>query len=95
MPKGDKTMACQCRICDRHRKFKAWLATIPETSKEFANDLMTELDHAEDDANYWHSIVDGSWPSADEVIERKRRVRKDGVQKEAGGDQDVARPEAG
>jgi hypothetical protein len=37
---------------------------------------MTEVDHAEDDRDYYRAIVDGSWPSADEVIASKRALRK-------------------
>lgn len=77
-------MTCDCRICKRHREFKAWLKTIPKAARPFAENLMLELDHSEDHADYLQAIVDGSWPSADQQIalQRKSREKDDKKRKE-------------
>lgn len=65
---------CDCKICNRFQKFKAWLDTIPDESKEFAIKIYDDLTLTEDDRDYYKAIVDGSWPNADEVIKRIRMI---------------------
>ena len=63
---------CDCNLCQRTRKFRETLDRVPEADKKFWNDIYDTLFHAEFDLNYYRAIVEGSWPSADEILARYR-----------------------
>lgn len=61
-----------CPICQRTRLFRQALERVPEQDKEFWDGIFDALFHADSDRDYWRSIVDGSWPNADDVIAKYR-----------------------
>ena len=67
-----------CPVCQRTRKFREALERVPEKDKEFWSDIFSTLFHAESDRDYYHAIVEGSWPNADEVIARHRAKQSGG-----------------
>jgi len=69
-------MDCQCRICIRHRKFQEWRKQLPDEAKAFADELYCSLNTIEDDLDYATAVINGSWPTADEVILNKRKAKK-------------------
>lgn len=52
---------------------------IPKEDEAFWSDIFSALNHAESDRDYYHAIVEGSWPSADEVIAKHRAKPSDGT----------------
>lgn len=66
---------CNCRICLRSHRFKEALEKVPDQEKQFFRDLFSDLYSVEMDRDYYRAIVEGSWPTADEII-RKHRERK-------------------
>jgi hypothetical protein len=68
----ESVKVCECKLCIRTKKFRASLEKIPESEREFWIGLHDDLYHVEVDRDYYKSIVDGSWPNADEVISNNR-----------------------
>jgi hypothetical protein len=68
-------MACDCEVCSYHKNFQAWRETLPESAKEFADELMQMYDHVADDRSYLRAIIDGSWRTADEIIKKAREYK--------------------
>jgi hypothetical protein len=65
---------CECKICKRSKKIVDLLSRLKKDDQDFLMALADELDHAEMERDYMASIVDGSWPNADDVIERERKA---------------------
>ena len=63
---------CECELCIRTKKFIAALEKIPESERAFWTDIFDLLGNVECDRDYYKAIVEGSWPSADEVISNYR-----------------------
>lgn len=59
---------CECKLCLRTRKFEEELDKIPAELREFWLKLYDDLNHAEMDRDYYKCIVDGSWPSSEEIL---------------------------
>ena len=59
---------CNCNLCIRTRQFRETLEKIPEQDREFWSKMYDYLCEVEDDRDYYKAVVDGSWPTADEVI---------------------------
>lgn len=67
---------CDCKICKRHSQFVIWLKLLPEESRPFAQKLFDTLNHTEDDLTYAMSIIDGTWPTSDDIIKSRREKIK-------------------
>lgn len=67
---------CECSICQQITEFYKYLETVPNDSKPYFLDLYDALIEASSDLEYYKSIIDGSWPNADEVIERFRKTKE-------------------
>lgn len=76
-------MACDCKLCKRTGQFKTVLERAPEQDKKFWNEIYNALFHSEADRDYYKCVVDGSWPTADEVIISHRKNRA--VKEDKGG----------
>jgi hypothetical protein len=70
-------MSCECELCVRHQKetecrtalgFDSW----PEEAKKLIREQDCTIMNLEDDINYKDCIIDGSWPTADEIIKSSR-----------------------
>jgi hypothetical protein len=68
---------CDCKICTEWRAetkrreelgFDSW----PEEAQKLIRQLDDTIMNLEDDINYKDCIIDGSWPTADEIIKAKR-----------------------
>lgn len=66
-------MTCKCDICNRGRAVRDRLALLPESERSFWENIYDDVLHLELDLGYYKSIVDGSWPGADEVIAGRRK----------------------
>lgn len=64
-------MSCDCRICRLGRRVKTTVAER-DTDKLIAlvNDLSDLWFHTDFDNDYYRCIMDGSWPSAKEILQR-------------------------
>lgn len=69
---------CDCKICTEWREeqkrreelgFHSWPKEAQKLIKEL-DDIICQL---EDDIDYKDCIIDGSWPTADEIIKNKRQ----------------------
>jgi len=69
----EKTEGCKCQWCVWHHKFKQHLANVPEESKAFFNEMCDELVQIQEDFSISEAVIDGSWPSADDVISFRRK----------------------
>jgi hypothetical protein len=64
-------MSCDCRFCKEHQRFKDVVAGRDvEQLILLATDLFEQAQHAEHDNEYYRCILNGSWPSAREILER-------------------------
>lgn len=66
---------CECEVCQLSRKVSKKLDLLPEDQRTFWEEMYDALVHAEFDRDYYRSVIDGSWPNADLVIERVRTHR--------------------
>ncbi len=57
-------MTCNCRICERHRKWDAALAGLTEEQYSVVNEIYCALACAEDEAAYLRAKHDGRWPGS-------------------------------
>lgn len=62
---------CRCDLCRRHRHIRA---TIKSGAREelckLIDELSDQLLEVEDDRDYYAAILDGSWPSAVELLQQ-------------------------
>lgn len=68
---------CTCDLCNRSRQFRGELEKLPEVDREFWTNLYNHLCNVEADRDYYKVVVDGSWPSADEVIANHRKKKNE------------------
>lgn len=68
---------CNCKFCQRNTQFSKHLALIKEAglteSVEFIKSLYSHLNCVEMDNNVNEAIINGSWPSANQIIAVKRQ----------------------
>ncbi len=67
---------CNCGVCKFSRRFSKWRDKLPKSALKFADELYERMANFEDDAGYYHAIVDGSWLDADKIIKRERKKRR-------------------
>lgn len=66
---------CKCKICERTRKTILIADYGSEDEKaDYIMELYDLLCCTEADLDYEKAIVDGSWPTADEVIKFRRKL---------------------
>lgn len=65
-------MSCACDLCERNNTVADALARLPVSERDFWAGIYEDLSTAEMDRDWANAIIDGSWPDADEVIERAR-----------------------
>lgn len=66
---------CECNVCKYSRKVAEKLELIPEDQRAFWEEMYDILIHAELDRDHYRAVIDGSWPDADEFIQRVRTHR--------------------
>ena len=83
-------MTCNCRICQRHDEYERQMDNLTEVVSflqeaggveeaiEFFTQVYNDLNNIEMDNDVNRSIIEGSWPTADENIKyaRARYQRK-------------------
>lgn len=74
-------MSCTCQICQRDSVFAERIQQIPVQHRPYFTDIYVALEHAEMDVDYLGCIIDGTWPSADDII----ALRRSGVKKDMEG----------
>lgn len=52
------------------------MRNVPEESKAFFTEIEEMLFNTKEDLSYATAIIDGSWPTADEVIAFKRKPKE-------------------
>ncbi len=62
-------MACNCQVCQDIKRWKAGLED-PVTRKEIFEEMFGRIEDAETSEAYYHSILDGTWPNAEQILER-------------------------
>lgn len=67
-------MSCQCKLCSRTREFRTKLEAVPEQEREFWSNMYEYLCETEADRDYYKAVVEGTWPTADEVIKNHRKT---------------------
>lgn len=71
-------MKCQCRICERHREYerhmKILYRRVPARTAKFFEEMCTALDHTEMDRDVNQAIIDGSWPTSEEILAGFRKA---------------------
>lgn len=65
--------ACNCKLCLRTQQFRLSLEKVPESEREFWSNIYSDLFHVEVDRDYYKAIVEGTWPDADQIINRHRQ----------------------
>ena len=68
-------MICKCHICERYRGITGWIIPLPLPTRTHAEKLLSDLINTEEDRDYYRCLVDGSWPKADEIIQRIREKK--------------------
>lgn len=66
---------CQCALCDRNDMIREFIMDKPQEVQEFVMDMNEMLIHAEMDKEYYRSVVYGTWPDADELIQTARKIQ--------------------
>ena len=62
---------CNCEICQFNRDYQKHLSTIEnEEVRNFFEEVAVRLEAAETDKAYYHSILNGTWPNVEEVLEQ-------------------------
>lgn len=61
---------CNCQVCQDTTHFRAELTQLPAEHQPVFEGLFDDLLHVEMDRDYYHAILDGSWPSAAEILSR-------------------------
>jgi hypothetical protein len=67
---------CDCLVCSKAREFEAVAQACPVEHQGFLREVFESWMQANDDLAYAHAVIDGSWPSADEVIAHRRQARQ-------------------
>jgi hypothetical protein len=69
-------MACECSVCKYSRVVEHQLEQLAPEQREFFEEMYDILINVEFDRDYSDAVIDGSWPGADEVIAKRRAMRK-------------------
>ena len=56
---------CQCDLCTTHRIINKY---IPKKEREVVKECFERLMNRAADGDYYSAIIDGSWPSAEEIL---------------------------
>jgi len=64
---------CDCNLCKRSRRTQIELDKLTEEQREFWSNVYDFLFETEADLEYYKSLVEGTWPNADEVISNYRK----------------------
>lgn len=65
---------CQCQVCHFSRLVNVEIQKLEDSgAKNFFLNLYDMLIHTEMDRDYYKAIIDGKWPNADELIQRRRQ----------------------
>ena len=67
---------CECEICRRDRAFRLHLAQLADDQQMYFNAMYDALQHAEMDRDYYHAILDGSWPNAEVIRDAMKLARE-------------------
>jgi hypothetical protein len=67
---------CECELCQYIREFEKHLEHVPDEHKEFFNNLLEMYLDVDMDKDYYRCIVEGSWPTADEIIAQYRQPKE-------------------
>jgi hypothetical protein len=71
-------MTCQCEWhVNWYNPFKEHIKNVPEESKQFFEDMFDAFCETEAELEIDQAIIDGQWPSADKVIEIRRKKKND------------------
>jgi hypothetical protein len=78
-----KKTGCQCEFCLWHDEFKRHIEPLPAEAKAFFHVMADVLLEAQQDAEYYKAIVQGTYPNADKLIAdwRSRAAAEIGKQK--------------
>lgn len=63
---------CECKFCSYYREYQKMIQHVPEEHRAFFNDLYERAEMTEFELEHAQSVIDGSWPSADEYISSAR-----------------------
>ncbi len=65
---------CKCNICTRTRAFNSNIALISHQGvRDYVIELYDHMMHVEMDRDLYKSVIDGSWPNADQFIDTARK----------------------
>lgn len=63
---------CECRICQQHKELVKHLASVGDAGLNeavvFFERIYEDLTHAELDRDVNQAIINGSWPSSEEIL---------------------------
>jgi len=69
---------CDCDICQRGRKLQTIIDTLPsKENKKYFTAYVNNMYESEADLEYQNCIMDGSWPQAVEILERRLKLAKE------------------
>lgn len=63
-------MTCNCESCQYGREVERNLKWLPKKKRAFFYEMYMKLVHEQMDRNYAECIIEGTWPSAREVLSR-------------------------
>ena len=64
-------MSCKCKVCTRYYHFVLVLSRVERAEdRKFLLELLSDLDNAETDADYYKDKLNGTWPG-DHISEKK------------------------
>ena len=61
-------MSCECDMCVYGREVQSQLSELTESQREFFEDMYDRLMGESMDRNYYQAIVNGTWPSSEEIL---------------------------
>lgn len=71
-------MTCNCDGCKKLNALEKYCNLLPEEFREDFQAFIDEYINISDENDYFKSVISGTWPGADEVIEHARsKVKKD------------------
>lgn len=66
-------LKCECKSCKMSAAYEVALEHVPEEHKAVFVELYEECVHAQTDAAYYRSIVEGVWPNSEEILAQYRQ----------------------
>lgn len=77
MPDKERVRTCKCPLCLRHRRMDSLIKRGNRKQLcEAVEELLDHLCDVEADLNYHQVIMDGSWPSAVEQLQKSLKRAK-------------------